>query len=82
MLQAIAAGQEVLISYLGETPSKDNTQLMKDYGFVLPGNLNDIITFDTPAGEATLCTLLQERLAGHQAVAAIGHTPYQPSVSN
>eukprot|EP00878_Enallax_costatus_P035849 GHUV01040088.1.p1 GENE.GHUV01040088.1~~GHUV01040088.1.p1 ORF type:complete len:486 (+),score=115.66 GHUV01040088.1:144-1601(+) len=41
--EAVAAGQEVLISYLGEKPSKNNTQLMKDYGFVLPGNLNDQI---------------------------------------
>lgn len=48
--QAIAAGEEVLISYLGEKPSKPNAALMKDYGFVMPGNINDTITFDI-AGE-------------------------------
>lgn len=44
--QAIAAGEEVLISYLGEKPSKPNAALMKDYGFVMPGNINDTISFD------------------------------------
>jgi hypothetical protein len=44
--QAIAAGEEVLISYLGEKPNKPNAALMKDYGFVMPGNINDTITFD------------------------------------
>jgi hypothetical protein len=49
-LQDVPAGSELLISYLGSQPSKDNTALMKDYGFILPGNINDSIAF-TPAGE-------------------------------
>jgi hypothetical protein len=49
--QAIAAGEEVLISYLGETPSKSSTELMKDYGFMMPGNLNDGIQFEAGDGE-------------------------------
>jgi hypothetical protein len=49
-LQDVAAGSELLISYLGSQPSKDSTGLMRDYGFVLPGNINDSIAF-APAGE-------------------------------
>jgi hypothetical protein len=49
-LQEVPAGSELLISYLGSQPTKDNTALMKDYGFVLPGNINDSIAF-TPVGE-------------------------------
>lgn len=40
-VQDVPAGQEILISYLGSDPKKSNIQLMKDYGFVLPGNTND-----------------------------------------
>jgi len=36
----------VLISYLGSSPTKSNSQLMKDYGFVLPGNVNDTMQLD------------------------------------
>lgn len=46
------AGEELLISYLGDKPSKDNTQLMKDYGFVLQGNLQDTITFQLAGGHS------------------------------
>jgi hypothetical protein len=45
-LQDVAAGNEVLISYLGSKPDKNNRQLMKDYGFALPGNTNDLIAFE------------------------------------
>lgn len=48
--QAIPAGGEVLISYLGEKPAKSSTELMKDYGFVLPGNTNDTLSFTTAGG--------------------------------
>lgn len=50
-LQDVPAGAELLISYLGSQPSKGSAALMKDYGFVLPGNINDSIAF-APAGEA------------------------------
>jgi hypothetical protein len=50
VVQDVPAGSEVLISYLGSQPTKDNTALMKDYGFVLPGNINDSIAFQ-PVGE-------------------------------
>lgn len=49
-VQAIPAGREVLISYLGEKPAKSSTQLMKDYGFVLPGNTNDTLSFTAAGG--------------------------------
>lgn len=48
--KAIPAGSEVLISYLGEKPAKSSAELMKDYGFVLPGNTNDTLSF-TAAGQ-------------------------------
>eukprot|EP00775_Hariotina_reticulata_P003651 gene3651-3912_t len=47
LTQDVAAGNEVLISYLGSKPDKNNRQLMKDYGFVLPGNTSDLIEFET-----------------------------------
>jgi hypothetical protein len=56
LLQAISAGSEVLISYLGEKPSKSSTQLMKDYGFILPGNTNDSLTFKVQGAEQAVCS--------------------------
>lgn len=41
--QDIAAGAEACISY-GCT-KKDSEGLMRDYGFVIPGNLNDRVPF-------------------------------------
>lgn len=54
LVQAIPAGAEVLISYLGEKPSKSNVELMKAYGFVTPGNINDTISFDMASGGLTM----------------------------
>lgn len=53
-MQAIPAGAEVLISYLGEKPSKSSTELMKDYGFLMPGNINDTLSFETQGGCSVL----------------------------
>jgi hypothetical protein len=57
-VQAIPAGSEVLISYLGEKPAKSSAELMKDYGFVLPGNTNDALSFTTAGKttDASVCT--------------------------
>jgi hypothetical protein len=49
----IAPGDEVCISYLGATPTKSNADLLKDHGFVVPGNPNDRIPFAT--GACRLC---------------------------
>jgi hypothetical protein len=56
LVQAIPVGSEVLISYLGEKPSKSSTQLMKDYGFILPGNTNDTLTFKVQGAEQAVCS--------------------------
>lgn len=40
-------GGEILISYLGADGSKDSAGLLKDYGFVLPGNPADVISFES-----------------------------------
>ena len=44
-LQDIAAGEEVCISY--GCRAKDNTELMRDYGFIQQGNPNDRVPFLT-----------------------------------
>lgn len=44
--QDLAAGEEALISYVGDVPSKSNAALLKDYGFVLPGNEHDRVEFE------------------------------------
>lgn len=67
--QVIPAGDEVLISYLGERPSKSSTDLMKDYGFVLPGNINDVISFEV-AGDKQQQQQLLSPAALLQAAAA------------
>ncbi|WIA28837.1 hypothetical protein OEZ86_011364 [Tetradesmus obliquus] len=54
----VPAGAELLISYLGSQPSKGSAALMKDYGFVLPGNINDSIAF-APAGPTPLLNAAQ-----------------------
>jgi hypothetical protein len=46
-VQGIAAGEEACISY--GCVRKSNEQLMKDYGFVMPGNLNDRVPFSAGA---------------------------------
>jgi hypothetical protein len=43
--QAIPAGVEACISY--GCVHRNNAELMRDYGFILPGNLNDRIPFAT-----------------------------------
>ena len=43
--QDVAPGDEVCISYLGTNPTKTSAGLLKDHGFVLPGNPNDRIDF-------------------------------------
>jgi hypothetical protein len=54
--QAIPAGAEACISY-GCT-AKSNEELMRDYGFVLAGNVNDRIPFS--AGARWLLVLLDD----------------------
>ncbi|GBF96048.1 hypothetical protein Rsub_08863 [Raphidocelis subcapitata] len=41
----VAAGEEVTISYLGTNPTKPNDLMLKDHGFVIPGNTNDRLPF-------------------------------------
>lgn len=41
--RALAAGEEVTISYTGLGNTKPNAALMKDYGFVVPGNGADTL---------------------------------------
>jgi hypothetical protein len=48
-LQEIAKEEEVTISYLGTNPTKDNVLMLKDHGFILPGNPNDRVPFSTGA---------------------------------
>lgn len=56
MLQDVPAGHEILISYLGDKPTKSNVQLMKDYGFVLPGNTSDQIGLQPTSKSRDLCS--------------------------
>jgi len=51
--QDIQPGDEVCISYLGTTPTKPNSLMLKDHGFVIPGNVNDRVPFVT--GGSALC---------------------------
>ncbi len=46
-LQDIPAGTEACISYGGT--HKDNEGMMRDYGFVIPGNVNDRVPFSAGA---------------------------------
>lgn len=41
----VAAGEEVCISYLGTQPTKSNDQMLKDHGFIIPGNAKDRLAF-------------------------------------
>lgn len=56
-----------MISYLGEIPNKSSADLMKDYGFMMPGNLNDVIELEGRDGESScrpaFRLLLAKRLA-------------------
>lgn len=45
LLQALVEGEEAVISYLGGAPNKSNLQMMKNYGFILPGNPHDTLPF-------------------------------------
>ncbi|KAI8471285.1 MAG: hypothetical protein J3K34DRAFT_392961 [Monoraphidium minutum] len=50
----VAAGEEVCISYLGASPAKPNDMLLKDHGFVIPGNTCDRVPFSAAGGAAAL----------------------------
>lgn len=55
-MQDIAPGQECTISYGND---KDNFELMRDYGFVVPGNPNDLLQLPKDMPKLNAASLLE-----------------------
>lgn len=58
------------ISYLGTNPTKPNSAMLKDHGFVIPGNINDRIFGTAGSSSAPLQALDPNRLGAVLVAAA------------